>query len=349
MKYHQLGQTEIELSTICLGTMTWGEQNTEQEAHEQIAYALSKGVNFIDTAEMYPIPPRANTAGLTETYLGNWFQLNSRRHEVFLASKAAGPSRDAKRPSHIRNGRTHFDKASLTEALEGSLRRLKTDYIDLYQLHWPDRVTNYFGQLAYPWPDDDYTVSILETLEALSGFVREGKIRFIGVSNETPWGVAEFLKQSEQHGLPRIVSIQNPYNLLNRTFEQGLAEFSHREQVGLLAYSPLAMGMLTGKYLNGNRPQGARLTVYDRFQRYNSLLCEAATEGYVALARKHSIPPAVLALAFVNQQPFVTSTIIGATTLQQLRENIDSINIELDEAVMQEIDAIHRQYQNPAP
>ncbi|MCQ9616505.1 NADP(H)-dependent aldo-keto reductase [Paenalcaligenes niemegkensis] len=349
MKYRKLGNTEIELSVVGLGTMTWGEQNTETEAHEQIDYALSKGVNLVDTAEMYPVPPKADTAGLTESYIGSWLSLSNRRHEIFLATKAVGPTRTPGRPGHIRPGKAKLDKANLREALEQSLTRLNTDYVDLYQLHWPDRSTNMFGELAYPWVEDEESVSIHETLEALNDFVQEGKVRYIGLSNETPWGVSQFIKFAEMHNLPRVVTIQNPYNLLNRTFEHGLSEFSHRERVGLLAYSPLAMGMLSGKYLNGARPDGARLTVYERFTRYNSLLCEAATEGYVALARKHSIPPATMALAFINQQPFVTSNIIGATNLKQLRENIESVNITLSNDIIDEINTIHRQYQNPAP
>ena len=348
MKYRKLAHTDIELSLIGLGTMTWGEQNTEAQAHEQLNYALSQGVNFIDTAEMYPVPPRAETYGITEQYIGSWLRDSKKRNDVFLASKVVGPSRNPARPSYIRNGTAQLDQANLRQALEDSLRRLNTDYLDLYQLHWPDRSTMMFGALTYPWIDDEQTVSILETLETLDAFVREGKVRYVGVSNEIPWGVSQFLKLSEQHNLARIVSIQNPYNLLNRSYEQGLSEFSHHENVDLLAYSPLGMGMLTGKYLNGARPAEARLTKYERFTRYTTVLCEAATEAYVALARKHNLSPTTLALAYVNRQPLLGSNIIGATNLKQLEENIRSIEVELSDEIIDELNTIFRQYQNPA-
>ncbi|OZI17737.1 NADP(H)-dependent aldo-keto reductase [Bordetella genomosp. 7] len=348
MKYRKLGRTDLDVSLIGLGTMTWGEQNTEAEAHQQLDYALSRGINLVDTAEMYPVPPKPETQGRTETYIGTWLARTGRRQDIVLASKAAGPVRDAKRPGHIRDGKTFLDRKNLTEALDASLRRLQTDYLDIYQLHWPDRTTATFGR-DYPWVDDDYTVPVQETLEVLQDFVRAGKVRHIGVSNETPWGVAQFLKHAEALGLPRIESIQNPYSLLNRTYESGLSEFSHREQVSLLAYSPLAMGVLSGKYLGGARPDNARLTLFTRFTRYSNERAEAATQQYVQLARQHGLSPVHLALAWVNQQPSVASNLIGATTLEQLKQNIDSVDVTLSQDVLDAVDAIHRQNPNPAP
>ncbi len=349
MKYRKLGHTDIEVSLIGLGTMTWGEQNTEAQAHEQLNYALSRGVTLVDTAEMYPVPPKAETQGRTESYIGTWLAKTGRRQEIVLASKVAGPVTDPKRPGHIRGGQTRLDRKNLTEALDTSLKRLQTDYLDLYQLHWPDRTTTIFGRPEYPWRQDEYTVPIEETLEVLQDFVKAGKVRHIGVSNETPWGVAQFLKFAETKGMPRIVSIQNPYNLLNRLYENGLSEFSHLEGVGLLAYSPLAMGVLTGKYMNGARPEGARMTLFTRFDRYNKPNVEEAVTEYVQLARDHGLSPAILAQAFVNQQPFVTSNLIGATNLEQLKENIDSVSVELSDEVLEGIKSIHRKYPNPAP
>lgn len=349
MKYRKLGHTDLEVSLIGLGTMTWGEQNTEAEAHEQLDYALSRGVNLVDAAEMYPVPPKPETQGRTETYIGTWLAKTGRRQDIVLASKVAGPVSDPKRPNHIRGGRTRLTRQNMTEALDGSLKRLQTDYLDLYQLHWPDRSTTFFGRTSYPWRDEPDTVPIEETLEALQGFVKAGKVRYIGVSNETPWGVAQFLKYAETRNLPRIASIQNPYNLLNRVYENGLSEFSHRDGVGLLAYSPLAMGVLSGKYLNGARPEGARMTLFTRFDRYANPQAEQATAEYVKLAQEHGLSPATMALAFVNQQPFVHSNLIGATNLDQLKENIDSVDVTLSEEVLQGIKAIHRRYPNPAP
>ncbi|MGB3289746.1 MAG: NADP(H)-dependent aldo-keto reductase [Burkholderiaceae bacterium] len=349
MKYRKLGNTDLDVSLIGLGTMTWGEQNTEAQAHEQIDYALSRGVNLMDAAEMYPVPPKAETQGRTETYIGSWLAKTGRRKEVVLTSKVSGPATDPKRPSHIRDGNTHLDRKNMTAALDASLKRLQTDYLDLYQLHWPDRTTTTFGRHNYPWKDDAYTVPIEETLEVLQDFVKAGKVRHIGVSNETPWGVAQYLKFAEMRQLPRIVSIQNPYNLLNRVYENGLSEFSHLEGVGLLAYSPLGMGVLAGKYLNGARPEGARLTLFTRFTRYSSPQAEAATAEYAKLAQDNGLSPASLAQAFVNQQPFVTSNLIGATRLDQLKENIDSADLTLSQDVLDAIQAIHLRYPNPAP
>ncbi|WP_028310892.1 NADP(H)-dependent aldo-keto reductase [Derxia gummosa] len=357
MKYRKLGRTGLDVSLICLGTMTWGEQNTEAEAHAQIGYALDNGVNFIDTAEMYPVPPRPETQGRTESYIGSWIAANrSRRDSFVLATKAAGPTRapagatkGPARPSHIRGGRTNLTRANLEEALNDSLRRLQTDHVDLYQLHWPDRSTNFFGQLGYTHVPEEDTVPILETLEALDGLVKSGKVRHVGLSNETPWGVSQFLLHSQLAGLPRVASIQNPYSLLNRSFEVGLAEMSLREDVGLLAYSPLAFGVLSGKYLGGQKPAGARLSLFDRFQRYSSGNTEAAAYEYVKLFRQAGIDPAQGALAFVNSRGFVASNIIGATTMDQLRDNIASVDIELPPDLLAAIDAIHQRWPNPAP
>jgi aryl-alcohol dehydrogenase-like predicted oxidoreductase len=348
LKYRKLGRTDLDVSLIGLGTMTWGEQNTEAEAHQQLDYALAHGVNLVDTAEMYPVPPKAETQGRTESYIGTWLAKSKRRQDIVLASKVAGPVRDPKRPGHIRDGKTFLDRKNLTAALDASLKRLQTDYLDLYQLHWPDRTTNTFGQPYYPWVKDDYTVPVEETLAVLQDFIKQGKVRHIGVSNETPWGMSQFLKHAENSNLPRVVSIQNPYSLLNRSYENGLSEFTHHEGVGLLAYSPLAMGMLCGKYINGARPAGARLTVFARFTRYSSPESEAATLEYVSLAREHGISPTHLALAWINDRPFVASNLIGATTLEQLKENIESVDVTLSEPVLQAIDAIHKRHPNPA-
>ncbi len=349
MRYRPLGNTDIQVSVIGLGTMTWGEQNTEAEGHAQLDTALGLGVNFIDTAEMYSVPPRPETYGATEAIIGAWFKQRNNRDQAILATKAAGPAKLLPQATHIRGGVSHFNRQNLEEALEGSLRRLQTDYIDLYQLHWPDRPTNHFGRLGYSHEPDEFTVPILETLEVLAGFVKAGKVRQIGVSNETPWGVAEFLRHAREQGLPRIVSIQNPYSLLNRTFEIGLSEFAHREQVGLLAYSPLAFGVLSGKYLGGARPEGARLTLFERFARYNSPQAQAATQAYVDLAKEHGLDPAQLALAYVNTRPFLTSTLIGATSLAQLETDIASMDVRLSAEVLERIEAIHSAYPNPSP
>ena len=349
MLYRPLGSTSLSVSRITLGTMTWGEQNSEEEAHQQLDEAIALGVNLIDTAEMYPVPPRPETQGSTERFLGTWLAKPGNRERVLVATKAAGPVRQAHQPRHVRGGNTHFDRANLVQALDDSLRRLRTDYVDLYQLHWPDRSTNTFGRLAYPWLDDAHTVAIEETLAVLADLIKAGKIRHIGVSNETPWGLSRFLAAAEHRGLPRIASIQNPYSLLNRTYEIGLAEFSHRENLGLLAYSPLGFGVLSGKYRDGVRPPGARLTRYERFVRYNSAQAQAATARYAALAEAHGLHPAQLALAFVISRPFTTSTIIGATTLEQLRQDITAVDVTLDEATLAEIEKIHVEIANPAP
>ncbi len=351
MHYRQLGNSDIKVSVLGLGTMTWGHQNSESDAHQQIDLALAEGVNLIDTAEMYPTPTRGETWRTTERYLGNWLAANSaRRADIVLASKIAGPAREPGGQLHIRDGLTRHDRRNIVEALDGSLKRLNTDYLDLYQLHWPDRPTNFFGQREYPYAEDTQSVAIEETLSVLADQVKAGKVRHIGVSNETPWGVAEFIKQSERLGLPRIVSVQNPYSLLNRLYEGGLSEFTHREGVGLLAYSPLAFGTLTGKYLGGARPEGSRLAaVYRTFSRYDSELAQEAIAAYVQLAQEHNLTPAQLALAFVINKPFVASALTGQTSLVQLRDNLSALHVTLSEEILARIEAIHQRIPNPAP
>ncbi len=347
MQYRKLGKSEIDVSVICLGTMTWGQQNTRDQAFEQMDYAISQGINFFDTAELYAIPPKAETYGRTEKIIGEWLQLRGVREQIVLASKIAGPGEDW--IPHIRGGKTRFDRNDIALALDASLKRLNTEYLDLYQLHWPQRQANFFGKLGFEVTADEHITPVLETLEALNEQVKAGKIRHIGLSNETPWGVMQFLHYAEQAGLPRIVSVQNPYCLLNRTYEIGLAEASWREQVGLLAYSPLGFGVLSGKYLNGVLPAGARISLFPEYTRYSSSAAVAATEAYVKLAQSHGLEPAQMALAYVNGRPFLTSTIIGATTIQQLRSNVDSINLSLSDEVLSAIEEIHNKHANPSP
>ena len=346
MEYRQLGHSDINVSVICLGSMTWGEQNTEAEAHAQLDTALAHGVNFIDCAEMYPVPPRQETYGRTEQYIGTWLRQRSNRSELILASKVAGR---ADWLDYIRDGNICFDRKNIETALDQSLTRLQTDYLDLFQLHWPDRQTNYFGKLGYEVDPGEHCIAIEETLSVLNDLVATGKVRHIGLSNETPWGVMRFLELSRQHQWPRIVSIQNPYNLLNRSYEIGLAEISHRESTGLLAYSPLAFGVLSGKYLHGARPAGARLSLFERFTRYTNPNAERATEAYVEIARAHELDPAQMALAYINSRPFLTSNIIGATDQQQLLSNIESVNIKLSPDVLTAIENIHTNIPNPSP
>lgn len=345
MEYRQLGDSDLRVSVICLGTMTFGEQNSRDEAFALLDAALEAGVNFIDTAEIYPVPPRAETYGRTEEIVGAWLAERGNRDRVVLATKVAGR---ADWLPHIRGG-PQLTRDQMEAALDASLRRLKTDRIDLYQLHWPDRNTNYFGDLGYTHDPADRPVPIEEQLAVLGDFVRAGKVRHIGLSNETPWGLMAFLRAAEQLDLPRPVSIQNPYSLLNRTFEVGLAEAVIRERVGLMAYSPLAFGVLTGKYLDGRRPEGARLTEFDRFKRYSAPAAEVATSAYVALAREHGLEPAAMALAFVHRQPFLASTIVGATRLEQLKANLATADLKLAPAVLEGIEAIQRRAPNPAP
>ncbi|WP_456296156.1 NADP(H)-dependent aldo-keto reductase [Vibrio sp. AK197] len=344
MQTTKLPHSTLEISKLCLGTMTFGEQNTQDDAFRQLDYALERGINFIDTAEMYPVPPKAETQGLTEEYIGNWLEKSGKREKVVLATKVSGP----RSVPYIRDNLS-LDRRNIHQAIDDSLRRLKTDYVDLYQLHWPQRQTNTFGKLNYPTPEGKEEVTLIESLEALSELVKAGKIRYIGVSNETPWGVMTLLRLAEKHDLPRIVSIQNPYSLVNRSFEVGLSEISHFEGVELLAYSPLAMGMLTGKYANGARPAGARLTLFERFQRYSKPQGVAAAQAYVDLAQEFGLDPAQMALAFVNQRPFVASTILGATTMQQLKANIDSLDVQLNQELLQKIEEISTVYSNPCP
>lgn len=345
MQTRKLGRTDIDVSLICLGTMTWGEQNAEQEAFEQLDYATSEGVNFIDTAEMYPVPPRAETQGLTETFLGNWLAQRGRRDDLVIASKVTGPGDGF---GYLRSG-PRLTRDHIIEACDASLKRLKTDYIDLYQVHWPDRNANFFGKLGYHHDPKEKFTPIEETLEALNDLVQAGKVRHIGISNETPWGAMEYLRLADNKGWPRIASIQNPYSLLNRSFEVGMAEIAHREQAGLLAYSPLAFGMLSGKYMGGKWPEKARLTLYERFSRYTNERGADATRAYAELAWQKGLSPAQMALAYVNSRSFLTSNIIGATNMEQLRENLDSSNVSLSQETLEAIEAIHQEFTYPCP
>ena len=346
MNYKKLGNTDLKVSTICLGTMTWGEQNTEREGFEQMDFSLDKGVNFWDTAEIYSVPPRAETYGDTEVIIGNWFEKNNKRDKIILASKVAGPARN-----YVRNGENSFIGKNLEEALNNSLKRLKTDYIDLYQLHWPERNVNMFGKLGYKHKDDEEEWSKIEdVLSDLQKYIKSGKIRYVGLSNETPWGVNKFLQLSKELGLPRMMSIQNPYNLLNRSYEVGLAEISIRDKIGCLAYSPLASGYLTGKYRNGNLPKGSRIERDgDFWTRYQKPNMENAVEEYYKIGKKYNVNFTQMALKFCEIQPFMTSVIIGATTMEQLKENIESVNIKLSEELIKELNDIQKIYPNPCP
>jgi len=343
MQYSQLGNTDVQVSKICLGTMTFGEQNTQNEAHQQLDFANSHGVNFIDTAEMYPVPPRQQTQGLTETYIGTWLTRFKQRDKLIIASKVAGPGM----MDYLRDG-AQLIRHQMQQALEESLHRLQTDYIDLYQIHWPARNTNFFGKLGYQFDETDST-PIEETLGVLNDFVQSGKVRYIGISNETPWGVMQYLMLAQQNKWPRVVSIQNPYSLLNRTYEVGLAEFSQREQISLLAYSPLGFGVLTGKYIQASNIDKARLTLFKDYTRYTNQQSQQAIQKYVALAKCHGLSPAQMSLAYVNSRPFVAGNIIGATNLDQLKENIESINLVLSDDVIAEIENIHQSIPNPSP
>ncbi|WP_163832573.1 NADP(H)-dependent aldo-keto reductase [Spartinivicinus ruber] len=345
MQYRQLGNSPLNVSTLCLGTMTWGEQNTQQQAFEQLDYALDQGINFIDTAELYPVPPKAETYSKTESIIGDWIKQRNNRDKFILATKVTGPGDWV---NYMRQG-PRLDRENILAAADASLSRLNTDYIDLYQVHWPERQTNFFGQLNYPPPSEEQAVSIEETLAALNELVESGKVRHIGISNETPWGAMRYLQLAEKRGMAKAVSIQNPYNLLNRTFEIGLAEFAHRENLGLLAYSPMAFGALSGKYLHGAKPANARLTLFSRFARYSNPQAIKATEKYVEIAQRHKLDPAQMALAFVSSRPFVASNIIGATSMDQLKANINSINLALADAVLEEIESVHTEQPNPAP
>jgi aryl-alcohol dehydrogenase-like predicted oxidoreductase len=350
MKLRPLGRTGIKVTELCLGTMTWGSQNDQAEGFRQMDYALEQGINFFDTAEMYAVPPSAKTFGTTETIIGNWFAERGTRDKVIIASKVVGraPAMD-----WIRGGKARSDAANIVAALDDSLKRLKTDYIDVYQLHWPDRPANRFGQLGFSYDAkadaEANAVPIIETLEALAEQVKAGKIRHIGLSNETPWGVMTFLRYAESRNLPRVVSVQNPYNLVNRAYEVGLAEISIREECGLLAYSPLGGGHLSGKYMDGTFPPGSRRAIDPRKSRYANPETEQAIAEYVALAKERGLDPCQMALSFVTRQPFVTSNIIGATSMEQLKSNIASIDVTLDDETLAAINAIHQRHPNPAP
>jgi aryl-alcohol dehydrogenase-like predicted oxidoreductase len=344
MKYTTLPRTDIKVSTVCMGTMTFGEQNTEQEAHEQLSFVTDNGVNFIDTAEMYPIAARQETLGSTERYIGSWLKKTGKRDELVIATKIAGPNRGM---DYIRQPLS-FSKQNIHAAVENSLKNLQTDYIDLYQMHWPERVMNMFGKRGIADIDRQWQDSILDVLQTFDGLIKEGKIRHIGVSNENPWGVMRYLMESEKHGLPRIATIQNPYSLLNRLFEVGLSEIALREEVGLLAYSPLGFGFLSGKHLNGIEPN-SRISLFPQFTRYTSENCYKATAKYQEIAQKHNLTLSQMAIAFVKEQPFVTSTIIGATTMEQLKENFGAFDLVLSEEIIAEINAVHDLIPNPAP
>ena len=343
MKYRSLGKTDVQVSVICLGTMTFGSQHSQDDGFEQMDYCLEHGVNFLDTAEMYPFG-KTESRGATEEIIGNWFEARGTRDKVILATKIAGPNEGLK--PHFGGELPRHNKKHVKRAIEGSLKLLKTDYIDLYQLHWPDRNAPIFGRFNYVHQDDEDMTSIEETLEALNELVQAGHVRHIGLSNETPWGTMRFLQLAKENGWPRVVSIQNHYNLLDRSFEMGLGEIAHREKVDLLAYSPLAMGILSGKYLDGEAPKGSRFDVFPNFNRFQSPEGVAATRAYVELAKDNNLDPSDMANAFVNTRPFLASNIIGAISMEQLKANIKSAEIELSDDVLTGIDTIHNQYRN---
>ena len=344
MNYKKLGNTDINVSTICLGTMTWGEQNTQSEAFEQMNYSLENGVNFWDTAELYAVPPKAETYGHTETIIGNWFEETKKRKDVILASKVGGPSR-----KYMRNGENSFTGKNLEDALHGSLKRLKTDYIDLYQLHWPERNVNNFGKLGYEHKENDWN-KFEDILENLKKFIEQGKIRYVGLSNETPWGVMNYLQLAKDKDLPRMMAIQNPYSLLNRSYEVGLAEVSIRENIGCLAYSPLASGYLSGKYRNKQFPKGSRMERdFDFWTRYRKPNMENAVEDYYKISQKYDLDMSQMSIKFCEVQDFMTSVIIGATTMEQLKTNVESVKVNLDSEVIKEINNVQKKYPNPCP
>ena len=346
MNYKKLGSTDIDVSTICLGTMTWGEQNSKADGFEQMDYAIDNGVNFWDTAEIYAIPMREETYGETENIIGEWFKKTKKRDKVILATKVSGPTSK----EYIRGGGCSYDKKSMSEALEKSLKRMQTDYIDLYQLHWPERNTNFFGQQGYEHDSNEKNwIAFEEILETLKKFVDAGKIRYVGLSNETAWGLAKCLELSKLKNLPKMMAVQNPYNLLNRTYEVGLAEISVREQSGLLAYSPLAFGYLTGKYRNNNMPKGSRIDLFKDFTRYNNENSIKAIEEYYKISQKFNLDFAQMSIKFCEIQPFVTSVIIGATTMQQLKTNVESVNVKLNNEIINEINEVQKIYPNPCP
>lgn len=345
MLYNTIPHTEIKVSKICLGTMTWGNQNSEKEAFEQLDFSVDSGVNFIDTAELYPVPAEAKTSGRTSEIIGKWLTQKKNRDKLVIATKIAGPGDYTK---HIRTG--GFSPTSIKDAIHKSLKRLQTDYIDLYQLHWPERSTNFFGIRDYKHNyKEKWNDNFNEILNSLDGFVKEGKIRNIGISNEKSWGAMRYIEESNKCNLPRVVTIQNAYSLLNRPFEGDLAEISIREGLGLLAYSPLGFGVLTGKYINGTASDNSRLKLFPRFSRYSSPESTKATKEYLKIALDNDLTLTQMSLAFVNQQPFVTSNIIGATNLKQLAENISSINVTLNDEVLIKINDIHSKIPNPSP
>lgn len=346
MKYELLGNTDLKVSKICLGTMTWGEQNTEKEAHEQMDYALDRGINFFDTAELYAVPIKPETQGLTEQYIGTWFKKSGNRDKVVLASKIVGPGNGAPwiRPE------INFSKATLHEAVDLSLKRLQTDCIDLYQLHTPARKTNFFGRLGYTHDfSDPWEENFVEVLEGIDDLIRAGKIKYWGLSNETPWATMRCLYLADRYNLPRLVSVQNPYNLLNRSYEVGLAEVSIREKAGLLAYSPLAFGLLSGKFHEKRDTPDDRINKYKMMSRYNGEMAWKATAKYLEIARRYGVSLSQMALAFINTRPFLTSNIIGATNMHQLKENIDSIDFDFTSDMLQDIETVHKEISNPAP
>jgi aryl-alcohol dehydrogenase-like predicted oxidoreductase len=346
MKFKKLGHTNIDVSLICLGTMNMGEQNTQEEGFEQMNYSFEQGVNFFDTAEVYAVPPRQETYGKTEEIIGNWFAKSKKREKIILATKMVGPGVE-----WIRNGGGNYTEKNIAAAIDGSLKRLQTDYIDLYQLHWPERNTNYFGKRNYEHDLGEGKWNDLESvLEALKKFVDQGKIKYIGVSNETPWGLSKFLEVAEQLNLPRIVSVQNPYNLLNRAYDIGMSEISCREKVGLLAYSPLAIGYLSGKYRDNQIPKNSRIGLFgDFWTRYKEDNAKKAVDDYYKLARENGLTLTQMSLAFVNSRPFMTSNIIGATTMEQLKENIRTADIDLNDEIIEKINLIHSNNPNPTP
>ena len=345
MKFKKLGTTDIDVSLICLGTMTWGTQNTEKDAFEQMDYAVSQGINFFDTAEIYSVPPTSDSYGKTEVMIGNWFEKRKNRDKIILASKVAGPGCD-----WIRGGGNNFDEKKIGEAIDGSLKRLKTDYIDLYQLHWPERSTNFFGRRDYLFNNKEGNWNSFESiLEALKKYIKSGKIRHIGMSNETPYGLSRYLEISKNKGAPRMMSVQNPYNLVNRTYEIGMSEISIREKCGLLVYYPLAAGGLSGKYRNGKMPKDSRMALFKGWERHLNPLAMKAYDKYFELAKDLNLTMVQLAQSFVNSRPFVTSNIIGATTMDQLKENVESINIEFTDEMMERVNEIHNNNPNPSP
>lgn len=346
LEQRPLGRTGLNVPLICLGTMTFGQQNTQDEGFAQMDYALDRGINFFDTAELYSIPPRAETTGSTEIIIGNWFKARGNRDKITLASKVAG--RSPMNWCRADGSGTRVNKANIDEAIQGSLKRLQTDYIDLYQIHWPDRRINLFGGWSYKDYPQDYA-EFEDILAALDVWVQKGAIRHIGVSNESPWGVMRYVEEAHRNGLPRIASIQNAYNLVNRVFEQGLAEIAMRENVGLLAYSPLAQGYLIGKYLDGARPPGARSTLFERGQRYQGPGADPAIKAYIKLGAEHGLTPAQLALKFCATRCFMTSVIIGATTMEQLTHDIDAFNVPWSDDLEKAVDLIHATTPNPCP